>query len=139
MIEIYGYASIFDIPDLVGDIVDRDAFSKTLRRRGASDIPMLFEHRPALLVGKWESVAVTDAGLSVMGLINTRTDVGCWVINQIFASKSRGLSIGFKTVRSKIKRGHRHILEIDLWEISVVLFPTHPQSLIHGFRERKMA
>jgi len=43
-----------------------------------------------------------------------------------------GLSIGFQTVkaRSDPKDGVRHILEADLWEISIVTFPMLPTARI---------
>ncbi len=43
-----------------------------------------------------------------------------------------GLSIGFRTVRSRTeaKGGLRRILEADLWEISVVTFPMLPGARI---------
>lgn len=42
--------------------------------------------------------------------------VGCGAID--------GLSIGYRTVRSEsLKGGGRRLLEVDLWEVSLVTFP----------------
>ncbi len=48
-----------------------------------------------------------------------------------------GLSIGFRTVRAKrdAKTGIRHILEADLWEISVVTFPMLPSARVSEVKE----
>ena len=41
-----GYASLFGRLDLGKDIVERGAFSASLKKRGASGIRMLFQHDP---------------------------------------------------------------------------------------------
>lgn len=50
-----------------------------------------------------------------------------------------GLSIGYRTVRGRTdaKTGIRSLIEVDLWEISVVTFPMLPEARIglDGLRE----
>ncbi len=43
-----------------------------------------------------------------------------------------GLSIGFRTVRGRTdaKSGVRQLMEVDLWEISVVTFPMLPAARV---------
>jgi hypothetical protein len=41
-----------------------------------------------------------------------------------------GLSIGFVTQRDKWVNGTRHLLEVDLWEVSCVTFPANPQATV---------
>ncbi len=47
-----------------------------------------------------------------------------------------GLSIGFRTVKARKdgRTGLRHIVEADLWEISVVTFPMLPQARINNLK-----
>ncbi len=47
-----------------------------------------------------------------------------------------GLSIGFRTVKARkdARTGLRHIIEADLWEISVVTFPMLPQARVSSVK-----
>jgi HK97 family phage prohead protease len=47
-----------------------------------------------------------------------------------------GLSIGFRTVkgRTDAKTGVRQLLEVDLWEISVVTFPMLPAARVSAVK-----
>ena len=47
-----------------------------------------------------------------------------------------GLSIGFRTVRGRTdtKTGVRRLLEVDLWEISVVTFPMLPAARVSAVK-----
>ncbi|SDB31539.1 phage prohead protease, HK97 family [Bauldia litoralis] len=47
-----------------------------------------------------------------------------------------GLSIGYRTVRGRTdaKTGIRSLIEVDLWEISVVTFPMLPEARIEAVK-----
>ena len=47
-----------------------------------------------------------------------------------------GLSIGFRTVRGRTdaKTGVRRLIEIDLWEISIVTFPLLPAARVSSVK-----
>ena len=47
-----------------------------------------------------------------------------------------GLSIGFRTVRGRTdaKSGVRQLLEVDLWEVSVVTFPMLPAARVSAVK-----
>ncbi len=47
-----------------------------------------------------------------------------------------GLSIGFRTVKARTepKAGVRRLVEIDLWEISVVTFPMLPEARVGAIK-----
>jgi len=120
-----GYASVFNEVDLGNDIVLPRAFTSSLARRGASNIRMLFQHNPDEPIGVWEHIEETRHGLKVRGKIATGADKGREVLELMRAGAVDGLSIGFRTIRSRQDpvSGARRILEADLWEISVVTFP----------------
>jgi uncharacterized protein len=48
-----------------------------------------------------------------------------------------GLSIGFRTVRARNERaiGARLLLEVDLWEISLVTFPMLEDARVDGIKK----
>ncbi len=52
-----------------------------------------------------------------------------------------GLSIGFRTVRGRTgaKSGVRELLEVDLWEISVVTFPMLPEARVASVKAARDA
>lgn len=120
-----GHASLFNRKDGQGDVVMPGAFLQSLKLRGADGIRMLFQHDPAEPVGSWIDIAEDAHGLRVRGRLNTKVQRGRELLALLESGGLDGLSIGFKTVRARNDRvaGARKLLEIDLWEISLVTFP----------------
>lgn len=127
-----GYASLFGEVDLGKDRVERGAFLRSLARRGAEGVRMLFQHDPAEPIGTWRVIREDGRGLYVEGVLSEGVSRAREVRELIKARAVDGLSIGFQTVRAKAdaKSGVRQILEADLWEISVVTFPMLPGARI---------
>lgn len=127
-----GYASLFGAVDLGKDRVERGAFLRSLARRGADGVRMLFQHDPAEPIGTWRVIREDGRGLYVEGLLSDGVSRAREVRELIRARAVDGLSIGFQTVRAKSdpKTGIRQILEADLWEISIVTFPMLPGARI---------
>ena len=133
-----GYASLFGLVDLGKDRVEKGAFEKSLKQRGLSGIRMLFQHDPAEPIGVWDAVREDKKGLFVKGRIVTSSARGRDVLGLMREGAIDGLSIGFRTQRSKTdrKNGIRTILEADLWEISVVTFPMLPQARVDQVKSK---
>jgi HK97 family phage prohead protease len=121
-----GYASLFGIADLGRDMVMPGAFAASLARRGTSGIRMLWQHDPAEPVGRWLSVAEDARGLHVRGQLNLAVRRARELAALIAEGAVDGLSIGFRAEKARPERGLRRLLEIDLWEISLVTFPMLP-------------
>lgn len=126
-----GYASLFSLTDLSGDIIEPGAFGASLRRGGS--IRMLWQHQADNPIGIWTKITEDQRGLYVEGQLAkgvTRADEAWQLISK---GALDGLSIGFRTIRSKKASGtgKRHILEADLWEISLVTFPMLPQARVN--------
>jgi uncharacterized protein len=120
-----GYASLFGVRDQSGDMVMPGAFARSLKRRAAADVRMLFQHDPAEPVGAWLEMRETDRGLYVRGRLEPHVQRGGELLALLETGGLDGLSIGFKTVvaaRQKLTQT-RQLFEIDLWEISLVTFP----------------
>lgn len=120
-----GYASAFGLADDSGDVVMPGAFAKSLARRGAERIKMLFQHDPKEPVGVWEAIVEDQLGLWVEGRLVPGVPRADALKRLIEARAIDGLSIGFRTVRAtREPRGaQRKLWQIDLWEISIVTFP----------------
>lgn len=120
-----GYGSVFGVRDLGGDIVERGAFAKTLKERGARGVKMLADHDPTKRVGVWETLAEDEKGLHVRGRLLVAKSIGAEALIDLKAGALDGLSIGYR-VRSDAMDGRRRarvLKEVDLLEISLVPFP----------------
>jgi uncharacterized protein len=130
VVEIKGYASLFDVEDYVGDTVRPGAFAKSLRKRGPgrlADVRMLFSHKSGTIIGFWDVIKEDRRGLWVEGRVYGSSPVTQSVIEYARSGAVDGLSIGFRTLReTRHSPRKRDILEVALFEISVVTFPAQP-------------
>jgi HK97 family phage prohead protease len=133
-----GYASLFGRIDLGKDIVERGAFARSLQERGAAGIRMLFQHDPAEPIGAWTEIREDTRGLLVRGRLAKDVARGQEVLALMRAGALDGLSIGFRAVKARrdAATGIRHIIEADLWEISVVTFPMLPGARVETVKGR---
>ena len=125
-----GYASLFDTVDLGRDSVVKGAFQNCLKRTPPLAIKLLYQHNPSEPIGVWEEIKEDHKGLYVKGKLLPEIARAKDVLTLMQKGALDGLSIGFKTVRSrKLKNGAvRQLLEVDLYEISIVTFPMHPDA-----------
>ncbi len=136
-----GYASLFGETDLGRDRVIKGAFARSIAARKASGIRMLFQHNPDKPIGVWEELREDEKGLFVRGRIIRDVANGAEVLSLMRSGAIDGLSIGFKTRRSRTdkKSGIREIFEADLWEISVVTFPMLPEARVSQVKNTKQS
>jgi HK97 family phage prohead protease len=114
-----GLASTYLNVDLGGDIVMPGAFTKTLQSRGG-EVPLLFAHdmRQPIGLGK---LTDTAAGLQIEGqLVLADVPKAREAYSLLKAKVLRGLSIGYDTVKSDVVNGARRLLELKLFEVSLV-------------------
>ncbi|TPW29447.1 HK97 family phage prohead protease [Martelella alba] len=131
-----GYASIFGEVDLGKDAIERGAFRRSLEKRGAEGVRMLFQHDPSEPVGSWTKLREDGRGLYVEGQLSSDVARAREIHALMKSGGLDGLSIGFQTVRAKTdaKSGIRRILEADLWEISIVTFPMLPSARVDSVK-----
>ena len=135
-----GYASLFNRRDMSGDVVLPGAFRASLNTRGVGGIRMLFQHDPAQPIGIWERLHEDARGLYARGRLTTEVTRAREVLALMRSGAIDGLSIGFRTVKSRRDgRSGRALSEIDLWEISVVTFPMLPDARIARVKARAFA
>ncbi len=130
---VEGYASLFGEIDAARDMVMPGAFARTLKNRGVRRVPMLFQHDPAEPVGVWLELAEDFRGLRARGKLIPEVARARELIALVRAGAVDGLSIGFRTVKGRVDAASRvrKIIDLDLWEISIVTFP-----LLAGARVR---
>ncbi|MEO1198089.1 MAG: HK97 family phage prohead protease [Pseudomonadota bacterium] len=131
-----GYASVFGVADLSGDVVLPGAFADSLAKRSASDVKLLFQHDPTEPIGVWTSLREDDHGLYAEGRLTTGVARAREVLSLMKAGALDGLSIGFATVTAETDptTGHRLISAADLWEISIVTFPMLPEARVSAVK-----
>ena len=126
---IEGYASLFGQRDRGGDRVMPGAYAASLARLAGSGgrVRMLWQHDPAQPIGIWDEVAEDARGLRVRGRLLTGVARAREAAALIASGALDGLSIGYRTVRAeRDPDGGRKLLELDLWEVSLVTFPMLP-------------
>ena len=135
-----GYASLFGAVDLGRDVIEPGAFAASLKRRGPSDVRMLYQHDPEQPIGRWLSIREDARGLHVEGRLALGVARAREVHELMKSGALDGLSIGFQTLRARneAKAGVRRILSADLWEISVVTFPMQPGARVTAVKAAGM-
>lgn len=128
--EIEGYASTFGNRDLVGDIVQPGAFTKSLNGRQPSDVLMLWGHDYKRLIGVWTEIKEDTIGLRVKGRILTETRDGAEAFAFAKAGAAKGLSIGYRATRARQDRERKARLldEVALSEISLLPVGANPMA-----------
>ncbi len=136
--EFTGYASIFGNKDLGNDIIEKGAFMRSLRRKGAKKIKMLYQHDTKEPIGVFDQVKEDDDGLYVKGRLAMGTQKGREVYELMKMGAIDGLSVGYR-VDSKgydydKRKRTRNLKEVDLMEISAVTFPMNPSARIQAVK-----
>ena len=135
-----GIASVTGIEDLQGDVLDRNAFSKTLKENPV--VPILWQHDTHEVIGKG---VVRQNGDKI--LVEGKLDLADPMAEKAYGKMKRklitGLSIGFSAIKSTWQevggRAVRHISELKLWEISAVTFPALPEAQITAVKSMDQA
>lgn len=127
---VSGYASLFGQPDQSGDVVSPGAFQRSLDRLAEAGrrVKFLWQHDPSRPIGVWNDVREDPAGLVVNGEVLADVAQGAEALALLRRGAIDGLSIGYRTIRATENRetGGRNLIELDLWEVSLVTFPMLP-------------
>ncbi|MBX3492407.1 MAG: HK97 family phage prohead protease [Parvibaculum sp.] len=136
-----GYASLFGAEDLGRDIVMPGAFARSLAKRGARGVKLLYQHDAGEVIGVWTEIREDARGLFVRGRLLPDVARAREVLALMRAGAVDGLSIGYHVVRAEKdgKRGARRLVELDLWEISVVTFPMLPEARVSAVKAARSA
>lgn len=140
--EFSGYAAVFGNKDSGGDIIEKGAFSKTIRE-DFDRIKILSQHTDCELpIGKPLELREDDKGLFIRGKISD-TAKGRDIQMLMKDGVLNELSIGYDAVEFDYdsEQGVRRLKEIKLWEVSIVTWAMNDQakidevkSLVEGLR-----
>ncbi len=131
-----GYASLFGVVDLGRDRVVPGAFKECLSRKPPSAVKLLWQHDPLHPLGLWEDISEDRRGLKVRGQLNLAVAKAREVHALMRSGAVDGLSIGFRTQRSRkdAATGVRNLEKLDLWEVSIVTFPMLPGARVSAVK-----
>ena len=134
-----GYASLFDVIDLGRDKVAPGAFRECLLRKPVRAIKLLWQHDPAIPLGVWKDISEDARGLKVQGQLDLSVAKAREVHALMRSGAVDGLSIGFRTERSRKDAGTgvRRLEKLDLWEVSIVTFPMLPGARVATIKRLK--
>lgn len=134
---IEGYGSVFGNADNGGDIVEKGAFSASLK--SGRKVKMLWQHDANAPIGVWDEVAEDGNGLRVKGRIMPSIRKGAEAYDLVKAGALDGLSIGYRTVKASDRGNTRIISEADLWEVSLVTFPMNEMARIDAVKAAELS
>jgi len=129
-----GYANTFNHLDRAGDITQKGAFIKSIKKHiteGTKPL-MLMHHDHSRPVGVWEKLVEDAKGLYVEG----RLTKGVRDADEAYALLKDGalnsMSIGYKVIDDEYDMQKRANLlhEVELFEISLVSIPANEQSTV---------
>lgn len=130
-----GYGSVNNNVDSYRDMVLPGAFAKSIKdweSKGKMP-PVLWQHRSGEPIGVYTKIQEDDHGLHVEGQLLVNDVVKAKEAHALLkAGAIDGLSIGYEPVREEYDRDTKinKLLEIRLWEVSIVTFPANSQARI---------
>jgi HK97 family phage prohead protease len=122
-----GYAALFGKPDACRDVIRPGAFARTLADR-ADPLPLYWQHRADLRIGWVETVAEDARGLRVVAVIDNPVGAAGLALRR---GTVTGLSFGYRARSSRRIEAGRELLDVDLFEVSLVTHPMQHGSRVH--------
>lgn len=124
-----GYASVFGVVDQGLDVVAEGAFKKSLGKR---KVKMLWQHDQSQPIGVWDEIVEDHRGLKVKGRLLKDVQRGREAMALLRAGAIDSMSIGYSTKQAIEEGGGsiRKLLEVDLFEVSLVTFPMLPDAIV---------
>jgi uncharacterized protein len=129
-----GRLSVYGNVDETGDVVERGAFTKTLREGGGL-VPLLWQHDSRQPIGSLE-LRDSPTALLAKGTLVMEIPVARQAYELLKRGILRGLSIGYVSIREMMDQGGqiRRLKELRLYEGSLVTFPANTAALVTGVK-----
>jgi uncharacterized protein len=126
-----GVGAVFGNVDLGGDRILPGAFTRTLA--AGKQFPLLWQHDPSHPIGTFKATE-TQQGLMIEGQLLLSDATGAKAYNLLKAQVIKGLSIGYDTIKDQMVGDVRELVELRLWECSVVTFPMNESARVTGIK-----
>jgi len=130
---IEGYIAVWEQVDSYNSRFQRGSFKKTIQNR-TDKIKVLYNHDIEKPIGKLLEIKEDDHGVFVRAQLVMEVENAKDTFNLIKGGAINALSFGFRTVKDKFENGIQVITEVQLGEISPVVFPGGEACLITGAR-----
>ena len=131
---VEGYGSVFGVKDSYSDVMQKGAFVKSIKaHKESKSMPaLLWQHDSAQPIGVWTEMSEDDNGLKVKGRLAMDTEKGKEAYALLKMGAISGLSIGYmtNTYQYDEKTDIRTLTEVDLWEVSLVTFPSNTKARV---------
>ncbi|MGL4843935.1 MAG: HK97 family phage prohead protease [Aeromonas veronii] len=135
------YANVKWFRDYVGDVTIDNAFTNSIRKATETGrMPkMLFNHDSDKVIGVWLSMEEDEHGLKVVGQLAMKTQRGREIFELLKIGALDALSIGYRTVKEQYDpaTNTNFLIEVDIREVSVVVFPCNDQSLVSSVKSEE--
>lgn len=134
-----GYGSVFDNIDSYGEIVRAGAFEHSLKSWRAKGRlpPMLWNHDSNEPIGVYTKMQEDERGLYIEGRLLIDDVPRAKATHALMKQKGiGGMSIGYrlKKYERDTEADTTDLLEIDLWEVSLVTFPANEAATISSVK-----
>ena len=128
--KISGYASVFDVEDSDKDIIVKGAFLKATLNPAI--VKFLWQHKLDQPIGVITNLEEDDYGLYFTADLLLDIAQAKEAYSLIKSKAITGVSIGYNSVLEEYSAANdiRYLYELDLWEISLVTFPSNQQAQI---------
>lgn len=136
--EFKGYASIFDVPDKVNDIVERGAFKRSIDHHDGW-FPIAFMHNKLELIGRGK-VEEDHKGLFVKeGKLVKGIPRADQVYKLMKAKVVDGMSFSYRAVQKVYRQKFRHLKELAVGELTLgpKSMICHPQALVTAIKHEE--
>lgn len=133
--KVSGYGSVFNVVDRGGDLIRPGAFAKSLLERKPK---MLWQHDKDKVLGVWDVVIEDQKGLYMEGRIAKKTQLGADALELVSMGALDGLSIGYIAKQAETVGGVRELLEVELFETSLVTMAMNEQAGLTDLKNMSM-
>ena len=132
-----GYASVFNIIDSQRDRVHPGAFKASIKGR-EKPVPLLWQHQWEKPIGVITALFEDGRGLYMKGKLLLDVAQAREAYALLKEGVVRGLSIGYSVKRSRrsVDTGVRELLDLSLWEISLVTQPANEAAQVTVVKSR---
>lgn len=134
---ISGLASVFHGLDAYNDTILPGSYQKTIGAWSARawPMPMLWNHEPSDLIGRWVDFREDERGLVATGELTPNHSKAADAVASLRHGALTGLSIGYRATAADIEKDGRRVLrEIDLFEVSLVTMPADLSARVTGVK-----
>tara|TARA_A100001201_G_scaffold53207_1_gene52276 strand:+ start:715 stop:1410 length:696 start_codon:yes stop_codon:yes gene_type:complete len=135
---VKGYGSIFDNKDSDDDVIERGAYSRTLKENGHR-VKYIYQHDITKPLGRMKELGEDEKGLYFVAEV-PKTTLGKDVLELIKYGVITENSVGIMpTIKDySEEKNVRYIKEAKLYEISAVTLAANEEAIINEIKNKKM-